>query len=137
MKIDRDIRMIHGIGIDFIDERRIRPLLDTPSDSFFQKTYTEAERMQAEGSVEPIRYYAERFAAKEAVFKALRISGDGVRLNEIETLNDDTGAPYVKLYGYLEQCRQKMGISAIHISITRDPPYSLAYVICETNRDMT
>ena len=94
--------MIHGVGIDLIDERRLGPL-DDPQDPFITKVYTQAEQAQALASQYPRRYYAERFAAKEALFKALRISGDGVHLSEIETLNGEHGAPFIQLYGSLEQ----------------------------------
>ena len=122
--------MIHGIGVDLIDEGRLGPLAD-PLDPFITKVYTAAEQAEALASPHPHRYYAERFAAKEALFKALRISGDGVRLNEIETLNDGHGAPFIRLYGALEQRARELGIAAIHVSLSNDPPYSTAFVVCE------
>lgn len=127
--------MIHGIGVDLIDQRRIKPLLENRNDPFFQKIYTDAERRLAETSTDPLRFYAERFAAKEAVFKALGLHGNEIRLNEIETLNSAWGAPKVTLYGALERWRLSMGISDIHISLSNDPPYSVAYVICEIENE--
>ena len=123
--------MIHGVGVDLIDERRLGPLADPLTDPFITKVYTGAEQTEALASHDPRRYYAERFAAKEALFKALRISGEGVRLNEIETLNDETGAPFIRLYGNLEQRARELGITAIHVSLSNDSPYSTAFVVCE------
>ena len=123
--------MIHGVGVDLIDERRLGPLADPLTDPFITKVYTGAEQAEALASRNPRRYYAERFAAKEALFKALRISGEGVRLNEIETLNDEHGAPFIRLYGSLEQRARELGIAAIHVSLSNDPPYSTAFVVCE------
>ena len=122
--------MIHGVGIDLIVERRLGPL-DDPQDPFITKVYTQAEQAQALASQYPRRYYAERFAAKEALFKALRISGDGVHLSEIETLNGEHGAPFIQLYGSLEQRARELGITAIHVSLSNDSPYSTAFVVCE------
>lgn len=123
--------MIHGIGVDLIDERRLGPLADPLTDPFIAKVYTKAEQAEALAASDPRRYYAERFAAKEALFKALRISGEGVRLNEIETLNGETGAPFIRLYGGLEQRARELGITAIHVSLSNDSPYSTAFVVCE------
>lgn len=122
--------MIHGIGVDLMDQRRLGPL-DDPLDPFITKVYTRAEQAQALATPDPRRYYAERFAAKEALFKALRISGEEVRLNEIETLNDETGAPFIRLYGALERKARKLGITAVHVSLSNDSPYSMAFVVCE------
>ena len=123
--------MIHGIGVDLIDEGRLGPLADPLTDPFITKVYTKAEQAEALASQDPRRYYAERFAAKEALFKALRISGEGVRLNEIETLSDEHGAPFIRLCGALEQRARELGIAAIHVSLSNDPPYSTAFVVCE------
>lgn len=123
--------MVHGIGVDLIDERRLGPQVISPNDPFITKTFTGAEQAEALAAPAPRRYYAERFAAKEALFKALRISATGVRLNEIETLNDEHGAPFIRLLGALEQRAQELGIVAIHVSLSNDSPYSTAFVVCE------
>lgn len=123
--------MLRGVGVDLLSMERIRPLLGAPEDPFFERTYTPAERAAARASADPLRYYAERFAAKEAVFKALGISGEGVRLNQIETLNDKTGAPQVRLYGALEERGRRLGIVSIHISLSHEPPFVAAFAVCE------
>ena len=61
--------MIHGVGVDVLSVKRLEPLMRDLNDPFFQ-VYTPAERAEAEAAAEPLLYYAERFAAKEAVFKA-------------------------------------------------------------------
>lgn len=121
--------MIHGIGVDIIHEKRLAGL--RPEDPFLRKTFTEGEREAAAQAPVPLRWYAERFAAKEAVFKALQISGEGVRLNEIETLNDENGIPRVTLYGALRERAEQLGICRIHISLSNEDPISVAYAVCE------
>lgn len=124
--------MIHGVGVDIMNMDRIRPLIDTPEDPFFLKTYTSAEREAAFSSSDPLRYLSERFAAKEAVFKALGISAEGVRLNEIEVISDEIGCPKVQLHGSLRKFAQKKEISAVLLSLSHEPPYVTAFAVCQT-----
>lgn len=121
--------MIIGIGTDIISAERLKGTM-APGDPFLSKTFTAEEIVQSEqrGSRAAVEYLASRFAVKEAVFKALGISGEGVRLNEIETLNDDVGRPYVRLYGKLEETARGLGVETILVSISYEPPYAVAYV---------
>lgn len=122
--------MIHGIGTDILSMERLKPLMDTPNDPFF-RVYTAAEREEAASSPDPLCYYAGRFAAKEAVFKALSLSGDRVRLSDIETLRGDHGQLVVTLYGDLQAHAAAQSITAVHLSLSNDPPYVIAYAVCE------
>lgn len=124
--------MIHGVGVDIMNMDRIRPLIDTPEDPFFLKTYTSAERLAGFSSSDPLRYLSERFAAKEAVFKALGISAEGVRLNEIEVISDEVGRPRVRLYGALLEYARKKEASDILLSLSHEPPYVTAFAVCQT-----
>ena len=124
--------MIHGIGTDLLAIERIRSLYNSnPDDAFFRLTFTEQERTLILSRPDPLYSYATRFAGKEAVFKALRISSDDIRLNEIEILEDKTGAPTVTLLGNARLLADQLQISFIHISLSYDTEYASAYVICE------
>lgn len=104
-----------------------------PDDPFF-RVYTAAEREEAAASDEPLLYYAGRFAAKEAVFKALRMAGDHVRLDEIETLHGRYGEPCVILHGRLKAYAESEGIRRIHLSLSNDTPFVIAYAVSERDR---
>ncbi|MCI8281019.1 MAG: holo-ACP synthase [Lachnospiraceae bacterium] len=126
--------MIHGIGTDLINIRHIQQLyLENSEDIFFRKTFTDRERALIRTRQSPLYSYATRFAGKEAVFKALRVHGNSVRLNEIEILEDDNGAPTVTLHGAALTAARQNGISYIHISLSYDMDYAIAYAICEGN----
>ena len=123
--------MIHGIGIDILAVARLEGLRNMYDDPFFQKTYTAKEREIALLHSDPIRCFAERFAAKEAVFKALHVHPDAILLNEIETLNDGTGRPYVNLYGRAKAAMSEAGFTNIFVSLTGDDELVAAFVVCE------
>lgn len=124
--------MIHGIGTDLLNIRHIQQLYhDNPNDIFFRKVFTDRERSLILARQSPLYSYATRFAGKEAVFKALRIHGNSIRLNEIEILENDKGAPTVTLSGNALAAAQQNHISHIHISLSYDTDYAIAYAICE------
>lgn len=123
--------MINGIGADIMNVNRLKGLGEDLEDPFFIKTFTPSERIEAESRANPLVYYAERFSAKEAVFKSLQISSNDVRLNEIETLNDNMGRPYVNLYGRASEIFSKMGGRRISISLSNDGDMVLAFAVCE------
>jgi phosphopantetheine--protein transferase-like protein len=78
----------------------------------------------------PLYSYATRFAGKEAVFKALHINGEDIRLNEIEILELENGQPFITLHGKAERISKERGISQIHISLSYDTDYAIAYAAC-------
>lgn len=122
--------MIHGVGVDILSLERIAPMLQREDDPFF-RVYTPAERSEAAQAENRVLYYAGRFAAKEAVFKSLGMDGDRVRLNEIETLRGEFGQPLVTLHGSLADFARNQGISSVHLSLSNEPPYVIAYAISE------
>lgn len=122
--------MIHGVGVDILSMDRLEHTMCHPNDPFF-KVYTPKEREEAALSPSPLRYYAQRFAAKEAVFKSLRMDGDHVRLSDIETLRGPYGEPVASLSGDLAQYAQTHGIRRIHLSLSNDDPWVIAYAVSE------
>ena len=67
--------MILGVGTDIVDARRIGKSIDRFSDKFTRRIFTKAERAAAAATGQPKAYLAKRFAAKEAVYKALTGAG--------------------------------------------------------------
>ena len=123
--------MIYGIGGDIISVNRLEDLRGKYDDPFFSKTFTEKEYETGIGRADPVLYFTERFAAKEAVFKALDIDSDKFRFTDIETLNDDTGRPRVVLHGSTKELFDEIGLKSLHVSLSNDGGYAAAFAICE------
>ena len=121
--------MIHGIGTDILAVARMG---DAASDEVFvRKTFTEAERAEAAGRDNPNMYYCTRFSGKEAVFKALGMDPNRARLNEIEILADEFGAPHVTLHGRMADFAAGAGISCVHVSLSWETDYAVAFAVAE------
>ena len=126
--------MILGVGTDIVDARRIARSIDRFSNKFTARIFTKAERVAAAATSQPQAYFAKRFAAKEAVYKALSGAGVfGLRWQQAETLSLPNGAPMVALTGECKMALEALtpdGYKAqISISLSDEPPYALAFVI--------
>jgi len=125
--------MIIGTGIDLCGVGRIRKMIADHGDRFLARTYTEAEvayaRRRKKGFEETL---AGRFAAKEAVMKALGTGwAQGVEFRGIEILNEPTGKPYVVLHGSTAERASVMGVTAWHITITHTEDLAIASAVAE------
>ena len=101
---------------------------------FTDRIFTTAERAAAAATSQPQAYFAKRFAAKEAVYKALSGAGmSGLGWQQAETLSLPNGAPVMSLTGQCKTALEALtpdGYKAqISISLSDDPPYALAFVI--------
>ena len=128
--------MIVGVGIDTVEIERIKKMLEEDeTSSFFRRVFTQAERENAPATdrVKPkAEYYAGRFAAKEAVFKAVSpYSEIPLDLRKIETLRAEDGHPYVNIDEDIKPALESAGISRIHISITHEKDYAAAFAVAE------
>ena len=126
--------MILGVGTDIVDARRIGKSIERFSDKFTGRMFTKAERAAAAASGQPQAYFAKRFAAKEAVYKALSGTGvSGLGWQQAETLSLPNGAPVMTLTGQCKMALEALtpdGYKAqISISLSDEPPYALAFVI--------
>ena len=126
--------MILGVGTDIVDARRIGKSIDQFSDKFTGRVFTKAERAAAAATAQPKHYFTKRFAAKEAVYKALSGANVyGLGWQQVETLNLPNGAPVMTLTGQCKTALEALtpdGYKAqISISLSDEPPYALAFVI--------
>ena len=126
--------MILGVGTDIVDARRIGKSIDQFADKFIERIFTTAERAAAAATSQPQAYFAKRFAAKEAVYKALSGAGvSGLGWQQAETLSLPNGAPVMSLTGQCKTALEALtpdGYKAqISISLSDEPPYALAFVI--------
>lgn len=125
--------MIVGIGCDIIEIERIARAIK--SESFIRRVFTaeEAAYCQRRGE-QAAASFAARFAAKEAVLKAL---GTGLRegsLQEIAVDNDGLGKPLVQLSGHFAMLAKQLGVKNIQISLSHSRELATAYVIMEDGK---
>lgn len=119
--------MIYGIGTDILKISSIASGTADLNDPFVRKTYTPKEIALITSRPIPQNSFATRFSGKEAVFKALNIYGNDIRLNEIEILENENGQPTVALHGNALRLAEQKGISRILISLSYDTDYAVAY----------
>ena len=126
--------MILGIGTDIVDARRIQAAMDRHPDKFAKRIFSDAEITAAKKASNQASYFAKRFAVKEAVYKALSVSGvSGCGWREAETLSAPNGAPMVNLTGRCKTALETLtpdGYQAhLTLSLSDEPPYALAFLI--------
>jgi len=125
--------MITGIGIDVVQNERIRDSIQRFGDRFLNRIYTEGEIEYCKKCVQPEIHYAARFAAKEAAFKALGTGwGGGVKWKDVEVVRLPSGKPELHLHGEALMHAASAGASRFHVSLTHDQLISSAVVILET-----
>ncbi|RJP64455.1 MAG: holo-[acyl-carrier-protein] synthase [Ignavibacteriales bacterium] len=94
--------MVYGIGIDIIEIDRIKESVENFGDKFLNKVFTQTELDYSLNKPNKYQHLAARFAAKEAIAKALSFKGDrGFRWKDIEIYNELNGMPSAKLYNNL------------------------------------
>ena len=109
--------MVVGVGTDLVDLDRFRQAAErTPG--ILTRYFTEDERSYAERRNDPTERYAARFAAKEAVMKALGVGLGACELAEIEVVRQDSGAPDLVLHGKAAALAAERGVTAWHLSLT-------------------
>ena len=117
--------MISGTGIDIIEISRIKNAVIRWKDSFLKRIFTENEINYSQARKFSYQHLAARFAAKEAVLKAIGDSSiHQINLREVEVLNDKSGKPFIRLSGAAKKKKEKKKISDIIISMSH--PHKLA-----------
>ena len=122
---------IIGHGIDLVDVERIEDMLERHGSRFIERCFTVREQMYCESSSEarPQRYAA-RFAAKEAVFKAIGTGlVEGMAFNQIEVLRAADGEPSLELQGRVAEVAQREGIKRWLLSLSHIKLYATASAI--------
>lgn len=121
---------VFGIGIDVVEVSRIAAALDRHGESFRAKLFTTAERDYCESRSNPAPHYAARFAAKEAIAKALGTGiGSHAAWLDLEIVHNPHGAPHVGLSGAAQSFAHDHGITEIQISLTHTQYYAAANAI--------
>jgi holo-[acyl-carrier protein] synthase len=123
--------VIVGIGIDEVELGRFRGVLArTPS--VRARLFTEGERGYAEAAADPTARLAARFAAKEAVMKALGVGLGAFGFRECEVVRDAaSGAPSLALHGAAAALAAERGVAHWHLSLTHTDARATAVVVAE------
>jgi holo-[acyl-carrier protein] synthase len=121
--------VIVAVGIDVVlVERFVRALERTPL--LVDRLFTESERTTAAGSPRPVESLAARFAAKEAVAKALG-APTGLHWHDCEVVTDPDGRPWLTTSGTVAAAAAERGVARWHLSLSHDGGIASAMVIAE------
>ncbi len=117
-------------GIDIVSVPRIAEMLDRHGDRFLSRCFTESERAYCDARSKRIQHYAGRFAAKEAVLKAIGTGlRDGMCWTDIEVVVDAMGAPGLRLAGAVGDAATARGIRTWSLSLSHTPEFAVASAI--------
>ena len=122
-----------GHGIDLVDTARIQGMLDAHGDRFLKRCFSEAEIAYAQANPRRrVEHLAGRFAAKEAIYKALGTGRSaGIRWTDAEVRRESSGQPVVMLSGRAEEIAAERGIRRWWLSISHVETYAMASAIAE------
>ena len=125
--------MIVGIGTDIIETSRILSLLKKHDESFAKRILSEQELEIYQRQTIKEKFIAKKWAAKEAVSKALGTGfTQGVSFTDMTIEHTEEGKPLIVLTGKTKQVADKLGITKWSISISDEKHYALAFVIAES-----
>jgi holo-[acyl-carrier protein] synthase len=120
-------------GVDLVECERIARSIGQSGEAFLRRVFTESERSYCQSHARSAQSYAARWAAKEAVAKALGCGiGHGASLVEIEVTRDSAGQPGIQLHGTAAATAAAMGVQDIRLSLTHTAHYAAAFVIVTT-----
>lgn len=125
-----------GVGVDIVDIARMERVIErTPA--FRRRVFTDAERAYCDRRVRPAQHYAARFAAREAVLKALGIGfGGGVGVRDVSVESDESGRPLAVLAGGAARAAEEQGVIqvAVSLSFTHEVAVANAVALREETR---
>ncbi len=127
--------MIHGIGTDIVQVARMERVLCRYGDKFARRVLTPAELRDFGTNKRPAHFLARRFAAKEAVAKALGVGfGQGLSPRHIGVVHDKHGRPGLEYIARGAQLCAELGIGDSHISVSDEQDYAVAFAVLLVRR---
>jgi holo-[acyl-carrier protein] synthase len=120
------------VGVDIVELWRIKAVVDRHGQRFLDRIYTPEEQAYCRGRIPQL---AARFAAKEAVMKALGTGIRGVGWRDIEVTRKRGGAPQVTLHNRGSARAARMGMTQIAISISHSREYAVVSVVMSVDED--
>ncbi len=123
-----------GIGTDIIECDRIDRMVQRHGDHFVQRVYTAEEVRYCSSHRCADQHYAGRWAAKEAVLKAIGTGWiSGITWQDVEVANEASGRPIVRLHGGAAKVASELGVTEIQISITHCKSHAVAFAVALGN----
>jgi holo-[acyl-carrier protein] synthase len=130
--------VIGGVGTDIVAVGRIAALMRDRGAVFLERWFTAGEIGYCASKAVPSRHFAARFAAKEAVAKALPVAWDGpLPWRSIEIVSGPRGAPSVSLSGALLEAAAQAGVGDIRISLSHCDEYATAIAVVAVPGDQS
>lgn len=125
--------MIVGIGVDLVKINRIDKA-GKNHPGFLERVFTEQERAYCSKQKFPAQHYAGRFAAKEAVLKAIGTGWSaGIKWTDMEVLHGEGGGPIVNISGRVKDLMDLKGVKQVLLSYSHDEGYAVAQVVLVGN----
>lgn len=122
---------IVGIGIDIVELARIERIHARHGESFVRRFCRTGEAQERQGAAR-IEHLGGLFAAKEAALKALGTGwAQGLAFRQVEVARRDGGAPFLRLHGAARQRATDLGVDTIHLTISHERKYAVAFVVME------
>jgi holo-[acyl-carrier protein] synthase len=122
-----------GIGIDAVEVERFRMVLKRRP-RLLERLFTETEIESLSARIDPTPGLAARFAAKEAVMKALGVGLGKIGFREIEVVRTASGAPTIVVTGRAERLTDALAVTALHLSMTHTKLMASAVVFADGPR---
>ena len=120
-----------GVGTDLVEVPRLRAALDrTPA--LVHRLFTPGEQSRCGRHDDPLPHLAARFAAKEAVMKALGKGMSAMAFTDIEVTSDAGGAPGIRLSGRARQVADGRGVTTVLVSLTHTGDLAQAHAVATT-----
>jgi len=122
----------YAVGIDIVELERVAAALERHGQRFIDRVYTPIEAAICRGRP---REFAARFAAKEAVMKALGTGARGVAWREIEVLLNRRGKPLVYPHGRAQERAREIDLAGLDLSMSHSRQYAIAFVVASANSE--
>ncbi len=122
--------MIYGIGIDIIKVERMKEVVERWGERFLHRVFTGNEIAYCYEKKYPYLSLSVRFAAKEAIIKALGRRGS-IAFTDVEISNDSHGKPAILAHGELDSALKRNSIRCSHLSLSHERDYGVALVVLE------
>lgn len=123
-----------GLGVDIVEIERMQRALERRP-SMKERIFSADERWYCEHKSRPWVHYAMRFAAKEAVLKALGTGFSGMRFCDVEVVRENNGRPVPKLYGRAAERAAELGVVEMHVSLSFTHSTAVASAVAITEDD--
>lgn len=127
--------MVVGTGVDIVKINRIEKIVENKGTQFYNKIFTPNEIDYITIKNHNIQTISGLFAAKEAVSKLLGTGIGKVNWQDIEIVHNDSNKPFIKLYGIGDEVAKNLGIDMIHLSISHEKDYAIAFALGEGHKN--